>query len=135
MNRTHKRKGFTLIEILISITILLAISFIGVIKYVNVVEENNVKIDIINAKTIADGINIAILSDAIDAPQITGGSVSDSKLEPYLDTTIKPKSKKYGGKNGNFTYNVSDKGQVTVSANNTQVYPYTPEKVVTTSDK
>ena len=123
MGRQHKRKGFTLIEILIAVTILLAVSFVGVIRYANMVEENNVKIDIINAKTIADGINIAILSDAIDDSNVSNKSIIDDDLDAYFDTKIKPKSKACGGKNGaGFTYSIENK-KVSIEANGIELYP------------
>lgn len=123
MCRVQKRNGFTLIEILIAITILLAVSFIGLLKYVDVVEENHVKVDLINAKTIADGVQIAILSNAIEGKDATNQSIANEKLSNYFDTTITPKSKQFGGTKSAFTYSISGKN-VTVTANGIQAYPY-----------
>lgn len=87
------------------------------------VEENNIKIDIINAKTIADGIHIAILSDAIDGTDVNQQPIDNDKLEPYFDTKITPKSKAFGGKNkGTFTYSISGK-KISIHANNKELYP------------
>ena len=77
MGKMRKRKGFTLIEILISVAILLALTFIGAFKFINVVEENNVKIDVINAKTIADGINMAMLSGVTVSDNTSGSALTN----------------------------------------------------------
>ena len=120
INISKKRKGFTLIEIIISITILLALTVLGVVKYVNVVEENNIKIDIINAKTLADGVQMAYMAGVIDE---TSSKSNNSELSSYIDTTVTTKSKEYG-KNEPYSYSFEGSQVIIHSSNNKQLYPY-----------
>ena len=94
MGKMRKRKGFTLIEILISVAILLALTFIGAFKFINVVEENNVKIDVINAKTIADGINMAMLSGVTVSDNPSGSALTNpSELSKFFDKRLNQRVK------------------------------------------
>lgn len=127
MGKMRKRKGFTLIEILISVAILLALTFIGAFKFINVVEENNVKIDVINAKTIADGINMAMLSGVTVSDNPSGSALTNpSELSKFFDTTVKPKSKKYGKDKGFYTYSIKEQ-EIYIYAGGQQVYPLIAE--------
>lgn len=122
MKKSGNKRGFTLIELLISMTILIAITFITAFKYINVVEENNTKVDIINAKTIADGIKIASLS-GVQINKDGGNINSPADLSNYFDTEIKPKSKTYGsGEDSSFTYQVKE-NTIIIMAGGKQVYP------------
>ncbi|MDO4711198.1 MAG: prepilin-type N-terminal cleavage/methylation domain-containing protein [Peptostreptococcaceae bacterium] len=120
----HKKSGFTLIEILIVVTILLSLTFIGAIKYIDVVEENNINLDIVNARTIAEGIKMAGLAGAIDLKtNVSNAPITGSALEKYIDTDITPKSKKYlGTERSGFVYSIKDQ-KITISANSHVVYP------------
>ena len=123
MKLIHKHSGFTLIEILIVVTILLSLSILGTIKYLSVVEENNISLDIINARTIAEGIKLAGLSGAIDLNKdVKDASISNDKLSKFIDSTVKPKSKHYGGGDSDFTYSIA-KQNITIMANGLEVYP------------
>lgn len=127
MGKMRKRKGFTLIEILISVAILLALTFIGAFKFINVVEENNVKIDVINAKTIADGINMAMLSGVTVSDNPSGSALTNpSELSKFFDTTVKPKSKKYGKDKGSYTYSIKEQ-EIYIYAGGQQLYPLIAE--------
>ncbi len=128
MKILHKRKGFTLIEILIVVTILLSLSVLGAMKYMSIVEQNNINLDRINARTIAEGIKLAGLSGAIDLNKdVSGASIEDPELAKFIDTSIVPKSKHFGGNSARFTYSIS-KQNVTVHANGLVVYPDTSKQ-------
>lgn len=117
------KKGFTLIEILIVITILLSLSVLGALKYISVVEENNVNLDLVNARTIAEGVKLAGLSNAIDLKtDVSNQPINSEALKKYLDGDMKPKSKKYGENNASFVYSIQDQ-KITVSANGQTLYP------------
>lgn len=123
MNKVKKRAGFTLIEILISITILLTLTVLGAIKYVGVLEENNIKLDHINAKTVADGVHMAILSGVIDDKSSIDSN--SEQLSNFIDTSITTKSKKYS-KGSSFSCKVTE-GVITVTVSDKILYPY-PEQ-------
>lgn len=119
----YKRNAFTLIEILIVITILLSLSVLGAIKYISVVEENNINLDLVNARTIAEGVKLAGVSNAIDLKtDVSNQPIDSAALSKYLDGEMKPKSKKYGANNAAFTYSISNQ-KITVSANGQILYP------------
>ncbi len=122
METRAARRGFTLIEILIVVTILLSLSVIGAIKYVSVVEQNNINLDIVNARTLAEGIKIAGLSGAIDLKKdVVDQPITDPDLESFLDTSIIPHSKKYGENNSKFVYSIKNQ-RIKISANGITVY-------------
>ncbi|MGB5824175.1 MAG: prepilin-type N-terminal cleavage/methylation domain-containing protein [Proteocatella sp.] len=125
--------GFTLIELLIVLTILVALTLLGTYKYFNIVEENKQKIDITNAKMLAEAVDVA---DATGKLVLTEGSttVEYSQLETILDKEITPTSKKYTGGNtdAKFIITVVKSGDVfttTITAENQTIYPTTTETV------
>lgn len=127
--KIHK-KGFTLIEILIVITILLSLSVLGALRYMDIVEENNKSLDIINARTIAEGVKLAGISGKIDLKSnVSNQSIDTETLAKFIDGDIKPKSKEYGGDSGVFTYSISNQ-KISVSANGKILYPEPTKKVV-----
>lgn len=117
-----RRKGFTLIELLIVIAIILSLSIVVSIKYLNVVESNNAKIDIINARVIAEGIKLAAISGDVDINQnISNQSINNKVFENYFDVNTTPKSKKYSDNSG-FLYSIKEQ-KIIISANGLEIYP------------
>lgn len=121
--KKQNRFGFTLIEILIVITILLSLSFLGAIKYIDVVEQNNINLDIVNARTIAEGIKLAGLSGAIDLKKdVANQPINSPSLSKFIDGEIVPLSKKYGSNNATFSYSISNQ-KILIKANGMVLYP------------
>ncbi len=89
--------GFTLIELLIVLTILVSLTLMGTYKYFNIVEENKQKIDISNAKILAEAVNVAEATGQliIDADTTT---IEYDDLKSVLNNEIVPTSKKYTAK-------------------------------------
>ena len=118
-----KKKGFTLIEIMIVVAIVLSLSIIASIKYMDILESNNVKLDIINARTIAEGIELAGISGDIDLNvNVSNMTINNEKLKKYIDVTVVPKSKKYSSNNPSFLYTIQNK-KVFIFANGQELYP------------
>ena len=61
--RLSKRNGFTLIEIIISITLLLLIATYGMLKYQNVKESAQQKLDIASAVSFAETLELALMDN------------------------------------------------------------------------
>lgn len=78
LKRSKKKKGFTLIELIVVIAIIAIISLIAIPKVMGYQDDAKKKADIANAKTIA---NVA-------ASQITKGDISvpDAGLDIIIDT-------------------------------------------------
>lgn len=117
------KKGFTLIEIMVVVAIILSLSILASIKYMDIVESNNVKLDLINARVIAEGIELAGISGDINLnTNISNKSINDEILKKYFDTSVVPKSKKYSSDNPSFTYSI-DNQKVKIIANGKELYP------------
>jgi len=127
--KTRKNNsGFTLIELLIVLTILVALTLLGTYKYFNIVEENRQKIDITNAKMLAEAVDVAdATGQLVITQEITHVTYSD--LENILNNEITPTSKKYtgGNKDTKFIITVAKSGNnltTTITAAGDQVvYP------------
>lgn len=118
-----KKRGFTLIEIMVVVAIILSLSILASIKYMDIVESNNVKLDLINARVIAEGIELAGISGDINLnANVTNKSINDEILKKYFDTSVVPKSKKYSSDNPSFTYSI-DNQKVKIIANGKELYP------------
>lgn len=118
-----KKNGFTLIEIMIVVAIILSLSILASIKYMDIVETNNAKLDIINARVIAEGIELAAISGDINLnTNVSHASINNVKFQKYFDTSVVPKSKKYSSDTPAFTYSIDDH-KIKVYANNKELYP------------
>lgn len=109
----NKKFGFSLIEIVISITLLAILSGIAMTSYTKVQQDAKKNMDYTTAANIATA---AQLADA------DGESVEISNLvsKNYLQSTPKSQQKE----DGKFTVNISD-GKVVVQLNGEQYYPKT----------
>lgn len=119
--------GFTLIELLIVLTILVALTLLGTYKYFNIVEENKQKIDITNARMLAEAVDVA---DATGKIVLSEGNneISYDKLSGILDKELAPTSKKYSGGDADakFTITVVKTGDIfttTIAAADQTLYP------------
>lgn len=117
-NNKKKKKGFTLIELIIVIAIIAILAAIAIPKFGDVRRNANVKSDIANAKTIANAVTALIADGKIDVNVASipvtkeSDDDTDSKdIEDYLQNVPTPKSVEAD----NFVVSIVD-GRVTVSA-------------------
>lgn len=114
--KDRKKKGFTLVEMVIVITILGILSSIALVKYGKVQDNAKLNADYTNAANIATATSIAISDDKSIAEKI---SVETLKEKGYLNTVPVPQSKV-----GSFTIKVLDNGDdIAVFVDTEQFYP------------
>ena len=114
--KDRKKKGFTLVEMVIVITILGILSSIALVKYGKVQDNAKLNADYTNAANIATATSIAISDDKSIAENI---SVETLKEKGYLNTVPVPQSKV-----GSFTIKVLyDGDDIAVFVDTEQFYP------------
>ncbi|WP_279285495.1 prepilin-type N-terminal cleavage/methylation domain-containing protein [Clostridium sp. C8-1-8] len=122
-----KKKGFTLIELIIVIAIIAILAAIAIPKFINIKKDANIKADIANAKTISNAVSALVangsLGQSVTAIDPNDTASNDNKLvHDYLQTVPTPKAM-----TGKFSVSISN-GSVTVSitpttGNAVPVYP------------
>ncbi|MDU2266297.1 prepilin-type N-terminal cleavage/methylation domain-containing protein [Clostridium celatum] len=126
--RNKKKKGFTLIELIIVIAIIAILSAIAIPQFGKIRHNANVKTDIANAKTIYTAVSTLIAEDKIsaDAGVITIGAENPGEaatlVEEYLGNVPKPKAVQ----SSNFVATVEEEKGVTkivISVNDEDMYP------------
>jgi len=111
-----KRKGFTLVEMVIVITILGILTSIALVKYGKVQENAKINADYTNASNIATAANIALSDDTSISDNIT---VEILKEKGYLNSIPMPQSR-----DGSFSIKVQDEGDdIVVLVDTEQFYP------------
>lgn len=132
-NNKKKKKGFTLIELIIVIAIIAILAALAIPKFGEVRKNANEKSDVANAKTIANAVTALIAEGKIELSAaditVTKGAAADSDakdIEEYLQSVPTPKSVS----ENNFVVTVGSKGEVTVKAGDTEFFP---ELVATTT--
>lgn len=124
-----KKKGFTLIELIIVIAIIAVLAAIALPKFGQIRENGNVKADIATAKNIQTAVSTAIANGEID---LNAGTLEDEKLESVLDSGTVPTAQAKGEKGHGFSASVGSDGTVTVNAGDTEIYPVPHGDYVTT---
>lgn len=130
-NLKNKKKGFTLIELIIVIAIIAILAAVAIPKFGEVRKNANEKSDIANAKTIANAVTALIAEGKLTVPSAealeidtttANPAVTDSdKIEAYMQNVPVGKSV-----TGNFFVKIDANGGVIVtagSASGTQFFP------------
>lgn len=112
--KMKKRKGFTLVEMVIVVVILGILSSMALMKYNNVQENAKKKADYATASTIATATIVAMNDGQISGDQV---EVSDLVSKGYLQSDVKCNST---GKGFDITINGDS---VSISSNNEPYYP------------
>lgn len=96
LKNKKKKKGFTLIELIIVIAIIAILAALAIPKFGEVRKDAAFKADIANAKTIANAATTLLAEEALTSPIYVDNTVtSGNKIEEYLQNSPKPKSKGY----------------------------------------
>ncbi len=149
MKNIKKKKGFTLIELIIVISIIAVLAAIAVPKYASIQKDAKVKADIATAKTIADAVTVLVAQEKISeqigtagTPTVVGsnGTITTAAADPTGFMTIDdavdtddagqigsylqsiPKSETYKGE---FFKVVVTNGNAIIYVKNMEVYPTT----------
>ncbi|MBU3146316.1 prepilin-type N-terminal cleavage/methylation domain-containing protein [Clostridium sp. CF012] len=82
-----RKKGFTLIEIIIVISIIVVLAAIAVPKYASIQKDAKVKADIASAKVIAEATTILIGKEEIEGTYKTAAAEVSTDIVKYLQST------------------------------------------------
>lgn len=115
--KLKKRKGFTLVEMVLVVTILGILSSIAFMKFGGVQEKAQINADYIAASNIATAINLGI-NDMVITKDNQQDILEVLKSNGYISSIPKPQST-----TGKFDITVSNKGDITIKAGDTVFYP------------
>lgn len=118
--KKKKKKGFTLIELIIVIAIIAVLAAIAVPQFGKIRQKSNVSADIANAKTIHSAVATAIADEKIILPSTSikyydlnsVGETNPANIENDIDGKVKPKAVQQS----KFVVGVTNEGNVTVYA-------------------
>ena len=130
--KNKKKKGFTLIELIIVIAIIAIIAAIALPKFGEVRKNANINADIANAKQIQGAVSMVIAEGKVDLPTaefaftLDGTSEGTDKIEAAAIEQLQGSTPKLKAveKGSFFKVTVTTDGKTTVSTpNGVQVYP------------
>ena len=115
-----KKKGFTLVELIIVIAIIAVLAVVAIPKFGAVKKDANISADKANAKIIAT----AVASAVTDGKTFTAETLAEgdiAKITPYIDGGSLPVVKQ----GGSWTIKYSTDSGTVVEAGGNQMYPVT----------
>ena len=125
--KNKKKKGFTLIELIIVIAIIAILAAVAIPKFSSISKDAKIKSDIANAKTISNAVSALIAEGEIDTPApkegitiVKEGAEGDAlDIVNYLQNVPTPESIS----NSHFTVDIDADGNITVTAGGQEFFP------------
>ncbi|MEW9925135.1 prepilin-type N-terminal cleavage/methylation domain-containing protein [Clostridium butyricum] len=117
-----KKKGFTLVELIIVIAVIAVLAAIAIPKFGAVKKDANLRADQANAKIIATAVATGI-SDGVISASDNVTEVSGDSYKVYIDGQQIPAVKSESGKTFYATYSNGSGVEVYLGENGTKVYP------------
>jgi len=119
MLKSIKKKGFTLIELIIVISIIGIITAIAVPKFSGIQKDAKIKADIASAKVIGDTTNTLIYKEGITKATYANGHSVGDEIKAYIQVTPAVKAVS----SGEFYVKIDVNDNVFVTVNDIQLYP------------
>lgn len=126
-SKNKKKKGFTLIELIIVIAIIAILAAVAIPKFSSISKDAKIKSDIANAKTISNAVSALIAEGEIDAPApkegitiVKEGAEGDAlDIVNYLQNVPTPESIS----NSHFTVYIDNDGNIAVKVGKVEFFP------------
>ncbi|MBU3110321.1 prepilin-type N-terminal cleavage/methylation domain-containing protein [Clostridium lacusfryxellense] len=117
--RKYKKRGFTLIELIIVISIIAIVSAIAVPKYNGIQKDAKIKSDVASAKVIADATYALIAKEGITKATYISAKPLGDEIKAYIQVT--PTVKAVTG--GTFLVEIDPTDNVFVTVAGEELYP------------
>lgn len=125
--KNKKKKGFTLIELIIVIAIIAILAAVAIPKFSSISKDAKIKSDIANAKTISNAVSALIAEGEIDTPAPTEGITIVKEgaegdaldIVNYLQNVPTPESIS----NSHFTVYIDKDGNIAVKVGKVEFFP------------